>query len=419
MKKVSFCTLGCKVNAYDSAAMRELFLRHGFKTVDFGGKADIVVVNTCTVTATADKKSRAVIRRAAACGRVIVTGCLGQRDSKAVLDIEGVGAVIGTQERGRIVEIAYRLLEGESGINIARTLDECVYEPLKSAGDTNRTRGVLKIQEGCDCFCSYCIIPYVRGRSRSRDFDDVLSEARLFYENGIKEIVLTGIHITSYNYKGKLLGDVIKELGRLKGLRVRLGSLEPGNIDFAEKAAAAGNFCPHFHLSLQSGSKTVLERMNRHYTPREFLGYLHRLREMFEKPAITTDIIAGFPAETDDEHKQTLEFVEKAAFSRFHVFSYSPREGTAAYYLKPRVAKSAAGRRSRELISLGKKLENEYIRNLLGTRANVLFETPSEVFPDCYEGYCERYIRVAAKARVNEIKNVTLLKQRGAVVLGG
>lgn len=418
VKKVSFCTLGCKVNAYDTASMQALFLKHGFETVNFGEKADIVVVNTCTVTAAADKKSRAVIRRAAACGHVIVSGCLAQRDSKTVLGIEGVGAVIGTQERGRIVEVAQRLIDGECGIDITQSLESCGYEPLKAAGNINRTRGILKIQEGCDCFCSYCIIPFVRGRSRSRNFEDVISEAQLFAQSGIKEIVLTGIHITSYNDNGRLLGDLIEKLGNLKGVRIRLGSLEPGNLDFMQKAAAAGNFCPHFHLSLQSGSQTVLERMNRHYTPEDFLGYLKKLRDMFDGPAVSTDIITGFPAETDDEHKQTMEFIEKAQFSRLHVFPYSPRVGTAANDIKPRVSKSTAKKRSLEIIALGKKLEDKYIQSLIGSQAEVLFEAPSNVFADCLEGYSERYIRVAAKAQINELKEVKLLKQQGTVVLG-
>lgn len=418
MKKVSFCTLGCKVNAYDTAAMQALFLQHGYKAVDFGNKADIVVVNTCTVTAVADKKSRAAIRRAAAFGKVIVAGCLGQRSPDEVLSIEGVGAVLGTNERTRIVEAAEKLLEGGQGLKITQSLEGCGYEPLFAAGNIDRTRGILKIQEGCDCFCSYCIIPYVRGRSRSRSFNDVIREARLFAQSGIKEIVLTGIHITSYNDGGRLLGDLIKELGCLKDVRVRLGSLEPGNMDFVDKAAEAGNFCPHFHLSLQSGCASVLSRMNRHYTPQDFIGYMNKLRDMFDMPAISTDIIAGFPAETEDEYKKTLEFVQMAEFSRLHVFPFSPREGTAAYNLQPRVSKSTAKRRALELIDLGKKLETKYIQSLIGTQAQVLFESPSEVFADCMEGYSERYIRVAAKAKINQLKKVTLLKHQGTAVYG-
>ncbi len=419
MKKVAFYTLGCKVNTYDSAYMQSLFEQNGYDTVDFGQPADIVVINTCTVTAVADKKSRAAIRRAAKDSRVIVVGCLAQRAANELLAMEGVSAVIGTDERGRIVEVAERLLMGANDIDLTHDLKGCGFEPMQVVSSGERTRGVLKIQEGCDCFCSYCIIPYVRGRSRSRGFNDILSEANAMAQKGVNEIVLTGIHIASYDAGGKGLGDLILALDSM-GIRLRLGSIEPGVLgeEFIQQAASAKNLCPHFHLSLQSGSATVLKRMNRPYTPYEYTGFVSMLRQYFELPAITTDIIAGFPAETDCEHKETLEFINKIAFSRIHVFPFSPREGTRAFSMTPRVQKAVSKTRATQIIRLGELLEERYIKSLVGHEAQVLFEEPSNIFEGCFEGYSERYIRVAAKANQNELKTVKLAEIKQKTVLG-
>jgi threonylcarbamoyladenosine tRNA methylthiotransferase MtaB len=344
---------------------------------------------------------------------------LAQRAADELLKMEGVSAVIGTNERGRIVEAAERLLSGDETVNLTHNLKGCGYEPMQVAGSGDRTRGVLKIQEGCDCFCSYCIIPYVRGRSRSRGFDDILSEADAMAQSGVKEIVLTGIHLASYCDGERQLGDLIQALDGCD-VRMRLGSIEPGVLgeDFIEKAATGKNLCPHFHLSLQSGSASVLKRMNRPYTPEEYMSFVSLLRRYFQEPAITTDIIAGFPAETDSEHNETMEFVEKIAFSRIHVFPFSPREGTRAFSMTPRIPKAVAKQRASELIKLGDMLENRYISNMIGRDVQVLFEEPSEVFEGCLEGYSDRYIRVAAKANRNELKTVKLTEQRRKTVLG-
>jgi len=419
LKRVAFYTLGCKVNAYDTAYMQSLFEQNGYQTVDFEQHADIVVVNTCTVTAVADKKSRAAIRRAAKTGKVIAVGCLAQRAANELLSIEGVGAVIGTDQRGRIIEIAESLLNGESAVNLTHDLKGCGFEPMRLSGSGEKTRGVIKIQEGCDCFCSYCIIPYVRGRSRSRRFADIVEEARRMASEGVKEIVLTGIHIASFQDSGYDLGDLIKALDGC-GARLRLGSIEPGVLggDFIKKAASAKNLCPHFHLSLQSGSETVLKRMNRPYTPAAYMEFLCMLRDSFDNPAVTTDIIAGFPAETDFEHQETMAFVQKAAFSRIHVFPYSPRAGTRAYAMSPRVPKDLSRQRTMDLIRLGENLERRFIESLIGKQAVVIFEEPSKDFEGLMEGYSERYIRVASEAEKNEIKTVTLESIRGLTVYG-
>ena len=418
MKKVSFYTLGCKVNAYDSAYMQSLFEQSGYETVAFEQPADIVVVNTCTVTAVADKKSRAAIRRAARTGHVIVVGCLAQRAADELLAIEGVSAVVGTDERGRIVEVAQKLLDGETAIDLTHDLKGCGFEPMQVNTSGSRTRGVLKIQEGCDCFCSYCIIPYVRGRSRSRSFDDIIAEADAMAQSGVKEIVLTGIHIASYRDENRSLGDLIQALDDC-GARLRLGSIETGVLgeDFIEKASSVKNLCPHFHLSLQSGSAGVLRRMNRPYTPEEYMAFVTLLRQRFDKPAITTDIITGFPAETEAEHAETMAFVQKAAFARIHVFPYSAREGTRAFAMKPRIPKSVSRERAAELIRLGDVLEEQYIESLLNEKAQVLFEELSEQFEGCMEGYSERYVRVAAAAENNELKTVSIIERHDKTVL--
>ncbi len=417
MKKVAFHTLGCKVNAYDSAAMLALFLQHGYEEVPFEQAADIAVINTCTVTAVADKKSRAMIRRAARTAKVIVAGCLAQKSAEELLAMDGVDAVLGTDERSRIVDVAERLLQGEEKIDATRDLKGCGFETMVTSGTGPRTRGIIKIQEGCDNFCSYCIIPYVRGRSRSRTLADIVAEAETLTNSGIKELVLTGIHIASYEDEGKDLADVILALDRLN-VRIRLGSLEPGKFakDFIARIAGAKNLCPHFHISLQSGSDSVLRRMNRHYTAGEYLDFLRLLRRHFDMPGITTDVIAGFPGETEDEHRETMEFVRACVFSRMHVFPFSARKGTKAYEMTPKVDKTIARLRASELIALGDELEDAYIASLLGHADEVLFEEASKAFSGCLEGYSRRYVRVAANAVHNEIKTVALTRAKDKVI---
>jgi len=419
LRKFSVCTLGCKVNSYDTEAMRTLLLQGGFDEVPFEEPADIALVNTCTVTAVADKKSRAMIRRAARTAKVIVAGCLAQKNAAQLLAMDGVDAVLGTDDRSRIAEIADRLLSGEDKIDVTRDLAGCEFEALHVAGAGVRTRGVIKIQEGCNNFCSYCIIPYVRGRSRSRKLEDIVAEAEAMVSGGVKELVLTGIHIASYDDMGRDLADVITSLDTL-GVRVRLGSLEPGKFaaDFVQRIASAKNLCPHFHISLQSGSDAVLKRMNRHYTAADYLGFLHLLRTHFNLPAVTTDVITGFPGETEAEHRETMDFVRACGFSRLHVFPYSARKGTRAYDMTPQVDKATARRRASELIALSEELENAYVESLLGREDEVLFEEESMAFPGYLEGYSGRYVRVAAYAGYNEVRKVALASAKGQVIFG-
>ena len=408
------------MNAYDSAFMQELFLKKGYSVAGFGEDADIVVVNTCTVTAVADKKSRAAIRKAAGHGKVIVTGCLAQKQASRVLAMDGVCAAVGTDERARIADIAERVLDGETSIDFTHGLDGCGYEDMALSTPGEKTRGTIKIQEGCDNFCSYCIIPYVRGAPRSRRLSGILEEAQTLADGGAKEIVLTGIHLASYADGESRLADVITALGKIDGIRVRLGSIEPGFLSeaFVAEAASVKNFCPHFHLSLQSGSAGVLRRMNRKYTPEKYIDFVGLLRRYFDMPAVTTDIIAGFPAETRQEHEETCAFVKTAAFSRIHVFPFSAREGTKAYDMMPKVPKAEARERALELILLGEESEIRYLQNMIGRREEVLFEAPSDAFEGCFEGYTRRYFRAAATAQANDLKTVTLKDICGKIVFG-
>jgi len=419
LKTVAFHTLGCKVNTYDSTYMQSLFIRSGFAVVPFGESADINVINTCTVTAVADKKSRAAIRRAAKTGKVIVCGCMAQKQARQVLEMEGVSAVIGTDGRGEIAQVAARLLLGEDKIDCTKELAGCGYEPMSVSDTAGRTRGIIKIQEGCSNYCSYCIIPFVRGNPRSRAFSDIAAEAERMAAGGTKELVLTGIHIASYADEGKNLGDVIARLDEL-GVRIRLGSVEPGVLGkaFVEQIGKTKNLCPHFHISLQSGSAAVLERMNRRYTPEEYMAFADMLRGAFDKPAITTDIIAGFPGETDEEHDETLAFAERMVFSRTHVFPFSAREGTAAADMHPKIPKRVAKQRAAELIALGEKSELQYLQSMAGREERVLFEEPSIAYEGLMEGYAARYFRVAADAQKNTLQTVTLGEICDKIVLG-
>jgi len=409
LKKVSFFTLGCKVNTYDTTYMQELFLNNEYEVVDFGEPCDIVVVNTCTVTGTADKKSRAIVRRASKTGKVIVAGCMAQKSAEQVLAMDGVNAVIGTDDRSKVVSVADSVLAGSDKINATHDIDSCGFEQMQVRTTGNRTRSTIKIQEGCDNFCSYCIIPYVRGRSRSKSLKDVVSEATALANSGVKEIVLTGIHIASYEDNDFGLADVVLALDKLD-VRIRLGSIELGILDneFIRTISKTKNLCPHFHLSLQSGSASVLERMNRKYTPEAYFDFLKVLRGSFDSPAITTDVITGFPGETQSEFDDTLAFAEKAAFARIHVFPFSAREGTKAFDMTPKIPTNIAKQRANELIKLGAVLGNNYLLQMQGKSDIVLFEEESTVFEGLTEGYSTRYIRVAVKANINECKQVVL-----------
>ncbi len=421
--RVAAYTLGCKVNQYDTNAMVELLVRDGFVFVPFQQAADVYLINTCTVTNMADKKSRNMIRRlhkqhpeAVIC----VCGCLAQRESEEILAIEGVGAVVGTEDRANIVSIVREAMDGKCVNQVKEITGDEAFEELSVSTGGELTRGYIKIQEGCNNFCSYCIIPYVRGRVRSRPKQSILDEACVLAENGVKEVVLTGIHISSYGQdSGESLIRLLEGLNAIPDLmRIRLGSLEPHILepDFLKELKTLEKVCPHFHVSLQSGSDAVLERMNRKYTVEKFAKYIQNIREIFEDPAITTDMITGFPGETEEEFLESCEFARKQKFSRIHVFPYSEREGTPAAKMERSVTVKTRRERANRLIEIAQELEREYALKFMGTQQAVLFE--QETDGGLCEGHTDRYLTVRAQARKGSFENVLLTAYKDGILFG-
>ena len=381
-RTVAFHTLGCKVNQYDTQAMRERFEEAGFRTVDFEDRADVYVVNTCTVTGTGDKKSMQTIRR---CHRnnpdaaIVVTGCLAQRAADE-LKLPGVRLVLGTQRRGEVVQLLAQALEQDCALIAVETLRQAPFEHLTVHAHEGHTRATMKIQEGCDRWCTYCIIPSVRGPIRSRPLDEIRAEAQSLAAAGFKEVVLTGIHLTSYGreqHGAITLLDAIRAVHEVEGIeRIRLGSLEPVIVTgaFVQGIAAMPKVCHQFHLALQSGSDTVLARMRRRYTSGEFLAACAMLRGAFEDCALTTDVMTGFPGETEEEFAQTVDTCQRAGFARMHVFPYSEREGTKAAAMEGSVPRHIREERARQLIAVGKELERAALEGRIGKTDEVLIE---------------------------------------------
>ena len=381
-RTVAFHTLGCKVNQYDTQAMRERFEEAGFRTVDFEDRADVYVVNTCTVTGTGDKKSMQTIRR---CHRnnpdaaIVVTGCLAQRAADE-LKLPGVRLVLGTQRRGEVVQLLAQALEQDCALIAVETLRQAPFEHLTVHAHEGHTRATMKIQEGCDRWCTYCIIPSVRGPIRSRPLDEIRAEAQSLAAAGFKEVVLTGIHLTSYGreqHGAITLLDAIRAVHEVEGIeRIRLGSLEPVIVTgaFVQGIAAMPKVCHQFHLALQSGSDTVLARMRRRYTSGEFLAACAMLRGAFEDCALTTDVMTGFPGETEEEFAQTVDTCQRAGFARMHVFPYSEREGTKAAAMAGSVPRHIREERARQLIAVGKELERAALEGHIGKTDEVLIE---------------------------------------------
>lgn len=420
MRTIAFHTLGCKVNQYDTEAMREAFERAGWSAVEFDRDADAYLINTCTVTGTGDQKSKKLIRRVARehpRSGIIVCGCLAQREGAALLAMDNVLLVVGVQRRGEVVEL-YEQALAQGKVNAVAPLAGASFEHLFVTRHEGKTRATMKIQEGCDRFCAYCIIPAVRGPVRSMPLEQVHAEARRLAEAGYREIVVTGIHLASYGRGTQdTLLDAVRAVAECVP-RVRLGSLEPLVVDerFADEIAAMPSVMPQFHLSLQSGSASVLRRMGRRYTPEEYLRAVERLRARMPLCAITTDVLTGFPGESDQEAEQTLAFVRAVGFARIHVFPYSRRAGTAADRMSGQVCEEVKRLRAKNLIALGNQLEENYVSQLVGTRQQVLFETPAG--QGMADGYTGQYVRVRARACPGEIRTVRLLEHRGALALG-
>ena len=422
MKTIGVHTLGCKVNQYDTEAMLELFEAAGYAHVPFEGEADVYLVNTCTVTGTGDQKSLKLIRRLHREhpeSDVIVCGCLAQRDAEKVL-LPGVRLVIGTRQRGQVVSLYEQAAAENRVICAVGGLKDAPFEHLCVNRHEGKTRAVMKIQEGCDRWCAYCVIPAVRGPVRSMPLAQVREEAGRLAKAGYRELIVTGIHLASYGReRGERLIDAIQAVHDVPGVdRVRLGSLEPVVVteDFCRALAAMSRLCPQFHLSLQSGSDTVLARMKRRYTAEEYLRAVELLREYLPGCALTTDVLCGFPGETDEEAAETLRFVEKAAFARIHVFPYSRRSGTLADRMPNQVPQAVKNRRAQELIALGNKLEVSYAKELIGQDAEVLFEQPAG--DGLCEGYTKTYVRVRAQAQPGELKTVRIVRADGALLFG-
>lgn len=397
---IAFHTLGCKVNQYDTQAMREAFEAAGYQAVAFEQKADVYVVNTCTVTGTGDKKSmqavRRVMREHPGC-QVIIAGCLAQRMGEKLLET-GARLVIGNQRRGEVVALFEKALAQGIQLCAVASLQAVPYENLSARSQQEHTRAVLKIQEGCDRHCTYCIIPSVRGPIRSRPLADITAEAEALSQAGFSELVLTGIHLSSYGRDLSdtvRLEDVIEALNALpKVRRIRLGSLEPTLItpNFVARITPCEKLCPQFHLALQSGSDTVLARMARRYNMAMYHRAVALLRAAYPLAAFTTDILTGFPGETQKEYEETRRAIEAVGFAKIHVFPYSPREGTPAASLPGQLPRLIKEQRARELIALGEETARAYREKWVGRQVSVLFEEPRE--DGLWEGYTPEYIRM-------------------------
>lgn len=414
MLKVAFYTLGCKVNQYETNALIALFEKENYEVVEFSLRADIYIINTCTVTNLSDRKSRQMIRRAKKLNNdsvIVVTGCYAQVSKDEILQMPEVDIVTGTKEKLRILNIVKEFLslkknQTESKICFVEDiLYHDKFDDLQVTDFSERTRAHVKIQDGCNQFCSYCIIPFARGPIRSKPLDDVIKEIGQITKKGYKEIVLTGIHTTSY---GKDLGinlmDLIKEVHEFKGIeRIRLSSIEPNIItqEFITFLTGHPKVCKHFHISLQSGCNNTLKDMNRKYDTYRFQRGVDLIRKNFIDAAITTDIMVGFPGESDEDFLESYNFCKKQFFSSMHVFKYSPRKGTQAYSRKDQVEEGKKEKRSKMMIELSSRMQKSFNSNFIGKTMDVLLEDFVENDNEFLTGYTDNYIRVLVKANLN------------------
>ncbi len=427
MKKVALHNLGCKVNAYETEAMQELLEKNGYEIVPFKEGADVYIINTCTVTNMADRKSRQMLHKARKMNPqavIVAAGCYVQTKEH---DVDpSIDIVIGNNRKKDIVGILEEYegkrqeAEASGGRVIYKELPDIAYEKeyeeLALTRAAEHTRAYVKVQDGCNQFCSYCIIPYARGRVRSRKVGAVLEEVCALAEGGYKEVVLTGIHLSSYGVDtGESLLSLIRAVHEVEGIqRIRLGSLEPRIIteEFVQAICALPKMCPHFHLSLQSGCNATLKRMNRRYTAEEYLEKCTLLREYFHDPALTTDVIVGFPGETEEEFAESEAFVDKVDFYETHIFKYSRREGTKAAVMEGQVPEEVKTRRSSVLLELGERKRQMYEERLLGTVQEVLMEEAVETADGIYQaGYTKEYVKIGQKTEenlTNQIINVEI-----------
>lgn len=421
-KTVAFCTLGCKVNQYETDAMRGSFEAEGYEVKEFSQEASVYVINTCTVTNMADRKSRQMMHRAKKKnpdGIIVAVGCYVQAAKEQLEEDTLIDLVIGNNMKSRVVQIVEQYIQDnrhteDRDAYVADIAHSHEYETMHIETVSEHTRAYIKIQDGCNQFCSYCIIPYARGRVRSRKMEDILQEVRNLTANGYKEIVLTGIHISSYGldfehtadeqedygpFKNSALIDLIEALSGIEGLeRIRLGSLEPRIIteNFVRRLCKVPQICPHFHLSLQSGCDETLKRMNRHYTTALYLEKCGILRQYFDRPALTTDVIVGFPGETEEEFAQTERFLETVHFSDMHIFKYSKRRGTKAADMPNQIDPQIQSVRSEKLIALGERMKDDFLEACKDQEQIVLIEEETEIDGTKYmTGHSKNYIRCA------------------------
>lgn len=404
MKKAALHNLGCKVNSYETEAMTQLLEKNGYEIVPFSEKADVYIVNTCSVTNMADRKSRQMLHKAKANNPeavVVATGCYVQTAAEKVKQDLSIDIIVGNNKKKEIVNILGEFYKKKENIHMIDINHTEEYEDLEISTVTEHTRAHMKIQDGCNNFCSYCIIPYARGRIRSRKMDNIKNEMKRLAEDGFREIVLTGINLGFYRDGENTLIDVIEMADKIDGIeRIRLGSIDPEVVteEFAARLGKVKKICPHFHLSLQSGCDSVLKAMNRHYTTEEYLEKCGMLREVFENPALTTDIIVGFPGESEEDFQTTLEFVKKVGFAQIHVFKYSKRAGTVAAKMPNQVDEKEKTKRSEKLIQAGLELTRQYRQGFIGKREEILFEENKIVDGKEYSvGHTKNYIEAAVE----------------------
>ena len=426
--KVALHNLGCKVNAYEIEAMQQLLEEAGYEIVPFEPGADIYVINTCTVTNIADRKSRQMIHKAKKMNPeaiVVATGCYVQTGGDKLEKDEAIDLVLGNNQKINIVEALAEYAENKPGhgshvIKINQTKE---YEELSIDHTAEHVRAYIKVQDGCNQFCTYCIIPYARGRVRSRNIESVLKEVRALAEKGYKEVVLTGIHLSSYGVdfpeeKKETLLSLIRAVHEIEGIRrIRLGSLEPGIVtrEFAEGIAALPKVCPHFHLSLQSGCDETLERMNRRYRSGEYRERCELLREVYGNPALTTDVIVGFPQESEEEFRKSYDFVDSIRFYETHIFKYSRRQGTKAAAMDGQLTEAEKARRSEKMIEMHHRHASDYEKSMLGKELEVLIEEEYEKGGQTwYLGHSREYIKTAVpKSEAYGVNDIVIVKAEG------
>lgn len=429
MPTAALITLGCKVNQYDTQAMQEVMLRNGYTVVGENDPADVYIINTCTVTNAADQKARQVIRRAIRKNpdtEVLVTGCYAESDREAIEAIPGVSLVFGNREKAdlqKYLEIVHRSSQEKTGgslLQIEPVYHDAVREhanfsmSVSEAG--KHTRALIKVQDGCSAFCSYCIIPHVRGRMTSRPLSDIVQEAEHIAANGYKEIVITGVHLGAYGLdtgRQTTIADILEHIHPTDGIeRIRFSSIEAMNfpLDLVDRMAALPKCMPHFHLPLQSGSDEILRQMHRRYTRAEFSHLVEKLRTSFPDVGITTDVMVGFPGETDTDFEDSLQFVEEIGFNQLHVFRYSPRRGTPAADYADHVPPHVSAERSKVMIALGKQLGEKFRQRLIGKTMNVLVEDSREGRDGHLAGFTENYLRVLMEVPDSAVNRILPVK---------